>query len=450
MAIAPRTAMVLAAGLGERMRPLTDRMPKPLVPVAGRPLIDHVLDRLAAAGIERAVVNVHYLADMIERHLKGRTRPQIVISDERQALLNTGGGVVKALAAIGREPFIHVNSDTIWIDGVKPNLERLAEAFDPATMDALLLLAPVADQHRLCRPRRFHHGLRRAADAARRTRDRAVRLCRRGDPAPQAVQGRARRGFFADDAVRPRRGRGPAAWAAPRRRVDARRHAGGHQASRSRYRGERGLTRGWPYQQQRLSVATRLIPASPARAGNDTMRAPWRFEPRVFTIPASAPFLPTLIGALMEDRLGLGFKPGGDPLALAGATIYLPTRRACRLAQKIFLDVLKRDAAILPRIVPIGDVDEDELAFAEAAIGETAGATLDLPDAITGLERKVLLAQLILKWAASPELRGDGNFSLVANSPAAALSLAGELARLMDDMVTRQVPWRSARRPRAH
>jgi MurNAc alpha-1-phosphate uridylyltransferase len=136
--------MVLAAGLGERMRPLTDRMPKPLVPVAGKPLIDHVLDRLAAAGVGRAVVNVHYLADMVERHLKDRTRPQIVISDERDKLLNTGGGVVKALAALGREPFFHVNSDTIWIDGVKPNLERLAEAFDPATMDARLLLAPVS------------------------------------------------------------------------------------------------------------------------------------------------------------------------------------------------------------------------------------------------------------------------------------------------------------------
>ena len=144
MPTTPRTAMVLAAGLGERMRPLTDKMPKPLVPVAGKPLIDHVLDRLAAAGIERAVVNVHYLADMIERHLKGRTKPQIVISDERDKLLNTGGGVVKALHAIGSDPFIHVNSDTIWIDGVKPNLERLTETFDPATMDALLLLAPVA------------------------------------------------------------------------------------------------------------------------------------------------------------------------------------------------------------------------------------------------------------------------------------------------------------------
>lgn len=144
MAIQPRTAMVLAAGLGERMRPLTDRLPKPLVSVAGKPLIDHVLDRLAAAGVERAVVNVHYLADQIERHLKGRQKPQIIISDERGKLLDTGGGVVKALNLLGREPFFHVNSDTIWIDSVRPNLERLAEAFDPGTTDALLLMAPVA------------------------------------------------------------------------------------------------------------------------------------------------------------------------------------------------------------------------------------------------------------------------------------------------------------------
>jgi MurNAc alpha-1-phosphate uridylyltransferase len=137
--------MVLAAGLGERMRPITDTMPKPLVKVAGRAMIDHVLDRLAAAGVERAVVNVHYLADQIERHLAARQKPRIVISDERARLLDTGGGVVKALAELGGEPFFHVNSDTIWIDGVKPNLTRLAEAFDPASTDALLLLAPAAD-----------------------------------------------------------------------------------------------------------------------------------------------------------------------------------------------------------------------------------------------------------------------------------------------------------------
>jgi len=144
MTISPHSAMELAAGRGERMRPLTNRLPKPLVPVAGKPLLDHVLDRLTAAGIDRVVVNVHYLADLIERHLAGRQTPRIAISDEREKLLNTGGGVVKALAALGGEPFFHVNSDTIWIDGEKPNLERLAEAFDPTSMDALLLLAPAA------------------------------------------------------------------------------------------------------------------------------------------------------------------------------------------------------------------------------------------------------------------------------------------------------------------
>jgi MurNAc alpha-1-phosphate uridylyltransferase len=134
--------MVLAAGRGERMRPLTDRIPKPLISVAGKPLIDHVLDRLAAAGVECAVVNVHYLADLIERHLAGRKAPRITISDERKELLDTGGGVVKALGELGGGPFFHVNSDTLWIDGVQPNLQRLAEAFDPHSMDALLLLAP--------------------------------------------------------------------------------------------------------------------------------------------------------------------------------------------------------------------------------------------------------------------------------------------------------------------
>lgn len=136
--------MVLAAGLGTRMRPLTDRTPKPLVAVAGRALIDHVLDRLADADVERAVVNVHYLADALERHLAARKKPEITISDERGLLLGTGGAVVKALPELGDAPFFHINSDTIWIDGVKPNLARLAEAFDPAGMDAALLLAPTA------------------------------------------------------------------------------------------------------------------------------------------------------------------------------------------------------------------------------------------------------------------------------------------------------------------
>ena len=141
MPVSPRMAMVLAAGLGQRMRPLTDTKPKPLVQVAGKPLIDHVLDRLCAAGVEHAVVNVHYRAEQIVEHVASRQRPQIMISDERGVLLGTGGGMVKALPQLGREPFLHMNSDTIWIDGVSPNLHRLAQAFDPHSMDALLLLA---------------------------------------------------------------------------------------------------------------------------------------------------------------------------------------------------------------------------------------------------------------------------------------------------------------------
>ncbi len=136
--------MVLAAGLGTRMRPVTDGMPKPLVPVAGKALIDHVLDKLKDAGVGTAVVNVHYFADQIERHLQARHAPHIVISDERAQLLNTGGGVRAALPLLGTRPFFLLNSDTLWIDGVRHNLERLARSFDEHRMDALLLVAATA------------------------------------------------------------------------------------------------------------------------------------------------------------------------------------------------------------------------------------------------------------------------------------------------------------------
>jgi len=145
MSTRPTKAMVLAAGFGTRMRPLTERMPKPLVPVAGRPLLDHVLDKLAEAGVAEAVVNVHYLPDQIIDHTAARTTPRITISDERDAVLGTGGGVVKALPHLGDAPFYHLNADTLWIDGAQPNLSRLADAFDPARMDILLLMAPTAD-----------------------------------------------------------------------------------------------------------------------------------------------------------------------------------------------------------------------------------------------------------------------------------------------------------------
>ena len=141
---APKRAIVLAAGLGTRMRPYNGNVPKPLVKVGGKPLIDYGLDRLAAVGVERAVVNVHFLAEALERHLASRQEPQIVISDERGALLGTGGGIAKALPKLGDAAFFLTNSDTLWLDGVKPNFARLADAFDADTMDALLLLAPTA------------------------------------------------------------------------------------------------------------------------------------------------------------------------------------------------------------------------------------------------------------------------------------------------------------------
>ena len=142
MSVHPTKAMVLAAGLGVRMRPLTDKMPKPLVSVAGQPLLDHVLDKLAVAGVSEAVVNVHYLPDQIIEHTRLRQKPRVIISDERDLVLGTGGAVVKALPILGNAPFFHLNADTMWIDGVRPNLARLAEAFDPERMDILLLMAP--------------------------------------------------------------------------------------------------------------------------------------------------------------------------------------------------------------------------------------------------------------------------------------------------------------------
>src|ERR1019366_5077622 len=168
--------------------------------------------------------------------------------------------------------------------------------------------------------------------------------------------------------------------------------------------------------------------------------------PRVFTIPASVPFLPTLIRALLDGTLVPGFAPalGRDPLALASATIYLPTRRACRLARDMFLDVSGLEAAILPRIVPIGDVDEDEILFDQAASGfelPDLPDALELPPALGGIERRLLLARLVLAWAGRLAPQYAGEAPLIANHPATALALANDLGRLIDDMTTRGVSW---------
>jgi MurNAc alpha-1-phosphate uridylyltransferase len=139
-----RHAMVLAAGLGKRMRPITDTMPKPLVPVAGKPLLDWGLERLVEAGVTDAVVNVHYLPDQIIDHLAGRTVPRIAISDERGQLLDSAGGIVRALPTLGAQPFFILNADTFWIDRGASNLGRLALEWDAARMDILLMLSDLA------------------------------------------------------------------------------------------------------------------------------------------------------------------------------------------------------------------------------------------------------------------------------------------------------------------
>ena len=146
--IVPETAMIMAAGLGKRMRPLTATRPKPLVEVAGRPLIDHVFQRLRSAGVKRAVVNVHYLADTLEAHLKNRVKDiDIAVSDERGRLMETGGGIVQARDLIGDKPFLVVNSDNLWIDGPVDAIRLLAARWDDAAMDALLLMVPLARAH---------------------------------------------------------------------------------------------------------------------------------------------------------------------------------------------------------------------------------------------------------------------------------------------------------------
>jgi MurNAc alpha-1-phosphate uridylyltransferase len=144
----PETAMVMAAGLGKRMRPLTATRPKPLISVAGQALLDHVFDRLRAAGIKRAVVNVHYLADALEAHLKARVKDiDVIVSDERDTLMETGGGIVKARDLIGDKPFLVVNADNLWVDGPADTIKLLASRWDDATMDALLLMVPFARAH---------------------------------------------------------------------------------------------------------------------------------------------------------------------------------------------------------------------------------------------------------------------------------------------------------------
>ncbi len=182
------TAMILGAGLGTRMRPLTDMVPKPLVRLDGRALIDHALDRLQEAGITRVVVNVHYLADQLEAHLKGRKSPQILISDERGKLLDTGGGVVNALPLLGDKPFLIHNADTAWIEGIGGSSVAADRGMGRRADGQPDAAGAGGDEHRLRRTRRFQHGFLRHALAACGAAGGAVRVRGRIDRASKIIQ----------------------------------------------------------------------------------------------------------------------------------------------------------------------------------------------------------------------------------------------------------------------
>ena len=277
----PRRAMVLAAGLGTRMRAFNGgALPKPLVKVGGKALIDHVLDRLAAADVAEAVVNVHHLADTLETHLAARQRPAIVISDERAQLLNTGGGIANALPLLGEAPFYLINSDTIWIDSVKPNLVAPGRGIPRRGHGRAAAAGADRDQHRLWRTRRFRDDAGRPPDPARRTRGGAVRLCRGRDPVAAIVCRRAARAVLAHHPVRPGyRGRA-ALRVAARRRLDACRHARGGRRRRGSDPGKRGVG---PDGRRAAAAQHQIFSANSARDPAQTPVATFRDDARGIT-----------------------------------------------------------------------------------------------------------------------------------------------------------------------
>jgi len=231
------TAMLMAAGLGKRMRPLTATRPKPLVKVAGQPLMDHALDRLEAGGIRKVVVNVHYLADTVEAHLRARKGgTEFLISDERAKLLETGGGLVHAKPLLGDKPFVCANSDNLWIDGPQDTLALMQRHWDAERMDALLLLVPLARANCHSGPGDFHMGAN-----GRLTRRKSAHVA----PfvftgvqilSPSLLVDPARRRLFHQHLLVPRDRRWAALWCFAPRAVVRRRHAAGHSGGRSHAR----------------------------------------------------------------------------------------------------------------------------------------------------------------------------------------------------------------------
>ena len=387
----PTTAMVMAAGLGKRMRPLTATRPKPLVEIAGKPLIDHVFDRLIAAGIERVVVNVHYLADTMEAHLAGRYPDiDIAISDERRELLETGGGLVRARGLFGDDPILVVNSDNLWIDGPVDALKLLASRWEDATMDALLLVVPLARAHN-------HGGL---GDFSLDADGRIVARRKPGRVAPFVYTG--------------------IQILHPRVIVDA--------PARGRFRptcsGAARSRRGAPMRRCIRDYGS--TSARPARSRNPRRSSPMAERgagqpgPGVFTIPAHRAFADTLVAGLMRQT-------GGDMMALARGLILLPNNRAVRAMTDAFVRA-SGGGLLLPRLVPLGSPD----------LGEAIGAALDPvdaddppPPAIAPMQRRMILARLVAEERMSAGAPVDA---------AEAVRLSGELCRTLDQLLVEEVP----------
>ena len=377
----PSTAMVMAAGLGKRMRPLTATRPKPLVEVAGAALIDHVLDRLAAAGVTRAVVNVHYLAASLEAHLKRHTHGlDIAISDERSQLLETGGGLVKALPLIDCDPFVQVNSDNYWVDG-PVRCSHAARRSLGQRRDGRAAAARASGTRELPqRARRFPHGRGRTAFAAAHGAGCAVRVDRRADARQAADRRSACRRLFDKHILGSR---------------DRRRGA----ATASFIRGCGSTSAARP----RSQPPKRSLPVADPRA------------PKVFTIPVYRAFSDALVAGIIAQH-------GATPLALASGMILVPNNRSARSITDAF--VRRSDAGLLlPRIVAIGDA------------GEAPGSALDLltndvPPAVDPLTRALILARLIQQERA---------LARQPVSAAEALRLATELGGTLDELIAEDI-----------
>ncbi len=394
MSVIGHTAMVLAAGYGQRMRPLTLTRPKPLVEVKGRALIDYGFDRLREAGVKKAVVNVHYLGHQIETWAARQTSPEIVISDERGEILDTGGGILKALGLLGGDPFFVINSDSFWIDEGIPALERLRAAWNDAAMDCLLLLCPLAATVGYDGTGDFVMApdgrlARKAARPERRWPISAAIWCIPAlfRPAagkvldePPVGQGHCRRA-----AVRPRASGSMAPC----------RHAGGHSPRRARAGGLNGDER-----HPSAGVHHRTRPALPRNPG--PRRAGWL--------------------SLCRWRQARPSRPS----ALDHSPAYPPRRPRTRGHVP---RTLRRKRYPSPRIQPIGDIDEDLLD--DGLADSSLETSLSVPGQL------LLLVDLIDEWAAAhpdtPLARE------IAAAPHQALGLAQSLAELLDTLGTEDI-----------